>query len=543
MYTREECIKDPEKNAIRVKQLLAKKSLPERGMIWAIENLFYISSTESGRVLLTLMPAQRHFLENISRYKFRKNVVPKARRVGISTASKALMMYYATFFPDMRCVLVGVDNDKMEVHHRDFHYMYDHLPDFLQPEKKYSNKRGIIYKHGSYISITSNIRGEGANFFHITETDFIPNLEEKWKASFPGIPVHGCIIDESTANGIGSFMHKEVMRAKEHPERYNMHFYGWNWDNRNRLKVPNNFVQTNEEKLLAQTYNLDAEQLAWRRENIRELGEEEFIEEYPINVDEAYRSRGANVFSQKRVDEMQMVAHPELSSFKSQAIHRLARIEGMRIYAEPGNGRKYVVATDPSEGVGTDYAVTQVLDVTDADKVVQVLTYRDNETPPFTYTDNVVEILRAYQARIWMPEANLNRSMISRVVDSGYKLIYRKTSPTNVKGETAGGTQYGWITTNQNKHDLVVDMKEAIDTGHIVIHDEATLNELRIFMRNPEGPRASMVVYYGAPSGSHDDAAMSLMLAYEARKHVQYDAHVSRRQTIGNYATPFEMLR
>jgi hypothetical protein len=55
-------------------------------------------------------------------------------------------------------------------------------------------------------------------------------------------------------------------------------------------------TQTPEEKTLAVGFNLDAEQLAWRRAKIAQIGEDLIDQEYPLTPDSAFVSSDFDSF-------------------------------------------------------------------------------------------------------------------------------------------------------------------------------------------------------------------------------------------------------
>jgi len=130
-------------------------------------------------------------------------------------------------------------------------------------------------------------RGDDIHRCHLSEFAF---YDEKFDIDglLQAIPEGGEVIGETTANGIGNRFYKEWQRAKNGDSKFYPLFLSWSDNPDYRIKNP--LIQhdedlTEEELLLKQRYGLDYEQLAWRREKIKEFANVElFKQEYPICV-------------------------------------------------------------------------------------------------------------------------------------------------------------------------------------------------------------------------------------------------------------------
>lgn len=100
------------------------------------------------------------------------------------------------------------------------------------------------------------------------------------------------IIMESTANGIGNLFHNTVIKARQGLGSFELAFIPWYWQKEYRRTLPTNFKLTEEEELYKTMYNLDNEQMFWRRIEIEDAdgGIEQFRREYPATVEEAFDS-------------------------------------------------------------------------------------------------------------------------------------------------------------------------------------------------------------------------------------------------------------
>lgn len=101
------------------------------------------------------------------------------------------------------------------------------------------------------------------------------------------------IVLESTANGIGNKFHKLWQDAESGKGEYIAIFVPWFWQDEYRALVPRDFELTPEDHLYCDAYQLDMEQMSWRRNKITTYGagfEWLFDQEYPATPALAFRS-------------------------------------------------------------------------------------------------------------------------------------------------------------------------------------------------------------------------------------------------------------
>lgn len=145
--------------------------------------------------------------------------------------------------------------------------------------KAVGRSRTLQNFHGSEVSRWPNAKGHFAGVVQA-----VPNL--------PGTE----IILESTANGVGGEFHERWQKAEAGVGDYIAIFVPWFWTEEYREPVPPSFKMTEEEALYASQYELDLEQMVWRRAKIDELGDLMFKQEYPASANEAFQTTGHDSF-------------------------------------------------------------------------------------------------------------------------------------------------------------------------------------------------------------------------------------------------------
>lgn len=161
---------------------------------------------------------------------------------------------------------------------------------FISPE-------GSGYKVG-----TAGSKGIGRSstiqIFHGSEVGLWENGPEHLDGIMQAIPRSDKteIILESTAQGKGNIFYDLWKEAIDGTNEFMPVFIPWFWTDEYRMPIPEDFKMSEEETEYQRFYNLDKEQIHWRRittnsSNLKELG---FKQEYPSNAEEAFIVSGGN---------------------------------------------------------------------------------------------------------------------------------------------------------------------------------------------------------------------------------------------------------
>ncbi|MCH8110414.1 MAG: hypothetical protein IH905_00425 [Proteobacteria bacterium] len=93
------------------------------------------------------------------------------------------------------------------------------------------------------------------------------------------------VVLESTANGMGNLFHQLWQQAETGDGEYEAIFIPWYWQEEYRRSAPSDFSLTPEEDEYSDLYDLDMDQMAWRRAKITDLRDEMlFRQEYPATA-------------------------------------------------------------------------------------------------------------------------------------------------------------------------------------------------------------------------------------------------------------------
>ena len=179
------------------------------------------------------------------------------------------------------------------------------MPADMKPSTGVANAKELFFDQldsGYRIGTAHNKavgRSSTIQLFHGSEVAHWPNAEAHAAGILQAIPNEPDTksILESTANGVGNFFHQKWREAERGEGDYIGIFVPWFWDNTYRLPAGDDFVMSADEREHAELYGLDRDQMAWRRNKIRELRDPLlFQQEYPVTAAEAFQMSGHDSF-------------------------------------------------------------------------------------------------------------------------------------------------------------------------------------------------------------------------------------------------------
>ncbi|KKN44216.1 hypothetical protein LCGC14_0695270 [marine sediment metagenome] len=223
-------------------------------------------------------------------------------------------------------------------------------------------------------------------------------------------------------------------------------------------------------------------------------------------------------------DEEEMLAPPRAGAFfDTEMIDRYLMTlcrepmlsEGpMNIFVKPFVGHKYVAGTDTSEGVGRDYSVTAVLDLTTMQVVADIMS-NELETDDLIYWS--WKLLEMYHFPLWAIE-NLNngRDAARKARDLKYRRLWRDHTKKIMGGADHLRDEPGWHTDGKNRFDIFNDLKEQVDKGALVVFNKSGLRQFLHVIKKID--KEGNYIKPEHRSGENDDYVIAVGLAYQMRK-------------------------
>lgn len=275
-------------------------------------NCLQIRSKEGSLLPFKLNSAQRFIHKAIEDQRERtgkvRAIILKGRQQGCSTYVEGRYYWRTSHRKGARAFILTHEAESTSALFEMTERFHDHCPDPVKPMLGASNAKELVFEKldsGYKVGTAGNKsvgRGTTIQYFHGSEVGFWPNASEHVKGILQAVPDEDEteVILESTANGVGNFFHTQWKAAETGETEYIAIFVPWFWQDEYRKTPPADFVISEKEESLAETYGLDREQLYWRRQKISELGsdgtdgERAFMQEYPCNAAEAFQITGGH---------------------------------------------------------------------------------------------------------------------------------------------------------------------------------------------------------------------------------------------------------
>lgn len=480
-----------------------------------------------------------------------RQVVLKASQVWMTSAASAEIFRRIPFFPGRRA-LVLADSEM----HADliFEYFRQYMDSYAEkpfgaefqsavklPDLIKDTERWLRWANDSsaLVGTAYNVdigRSAPYNWALLSEAAFYRDLGTLMTGLMQRIPrsADSGVIVESTANGMGGDFYDLCQLAMD-PRRatgWAFVFFGW-WEHpENRLKAEPGFKLMRDELAELAKHNLHVDQIAWRRWMIETACEgkvDRFKQEHPSDPGEAFTSSGRTIFDMAAVNRMRPIhAAPrgrlELVDAGMEKRIQFVQSEDGRgelvIFKQPRKGGRYCIGIDHAEGIDPkakkgagnsdpDYCSATVIDA-DTGEQVAALKERYEPTP---WADRIYWLGKFYNWAFLTPEQKaVGKAVIGALLTAtadrqGYplELIYSKQRDPSDR-RTPLLQELGFDTNTVFRPVLISGLDRAIREGAIQLHDPETIQELRQFVRKPNGREEGV---------EHDDTVFSAALAIE----------------------------
>lgn len=275
---------------------------------WRIRNLYWISDKDGRPVLFAPWPEQEKFYREI----WYRNVIPKARQRGFSTAVQIMMLDACIFVPNTAAAVIAQDEaTALQIFQKKIKFAWDRLPPLIREmvSLKVDNKHELVMDHGSSLLVATSTRGTTLQYLHVSEygqicAKYPDRANEIQEGSLPSVDQYGVTVIESTVETpYGQF--SDLVRAAEaaqqsgrklSPMDYKLHFASW-WDAPEYETDPDLVVISPKDN--AYFYRLEAEirrdisprKRAWyvaKRNNDFGGSDEKMWRQYPSTLKEAF---------------------------------------------------------------------------------------------------------------------------------------------------------------------------------------------------------------------------------------------------------------
>ena len=438
------------------------------------ENFFHIVNLDQGRMLIDLYPYQKRVLRSLRDHRFVACLA--SRQTGKTTMMTIYALWIACFEDDQRILIVAnKEQTAISIFSR-VRLAYENLPNYLKPGVIEYGKTAMKLANGSSIGISTTSsdagRGESVNVLILDELAFIPNnlVEQFWSSVYPIISasIKSKIFVASTPNGSGNLFFTLYTEAEKGTNNWKAEKILWH-------EVPGR-----DEK--------------WKHDTIKSIGSEEaFAQEFDCKFLDTGDSFIDELFYEKLI-----TAAKEPTYIFDDGCYS--------VWEEPDKEHLYTIGVDVAEGVGQNFSVIQVLDITNLQDIKQVAEYVSNEINPFEFTTKVRDICYHWGAPPVLIERN---NCGSQVVDNLYhQYNYRSIVNWSPKVGQVKFDRLGVYAHTNTKYKGVTNMRYWVnDLKCVDIRSKPAVVEMKNFVRYPNGSWAAQ------PGFDHDDRVMAMVWA------------------------------
>jgi len=505
---------------------------------WFSERFFSIRDSKAKIIPFQMNPLQEILHKNL----FGFDDILKARKGGVSTYVVLWMLHYVLIHPNARAMILAHDHRSSRTLFQIAKTAYKHLPAQMKPAVDIDNQQEMRFAHlGSSISVSTARnadigRGDTIDVLHCSEIAFWEKPEATMTAVSGALGENAVVFRESTANGAGTYWHKQWVRGKNRQSGYRPHFFPW-WidtkyraDDPNPVKDPLEFdaeqnrlplVPTEKEKSLP----IDEEQIRWRRRMVDRF-RSKFSQEFAENDTECFLTSGHAVFDNVMMSSL----FERLYANKERVLKEIPEL-GLKIFWLPTTKREqmqaeYVIGADTAEGLHDeddpnspgDFSTATVIECRTGHMAATV---HGNWTPDeFAYVlSDVAKLFATPHAGLPLlgverneyGHATLNQLRHAIQYPNVYhEVVYDQEKQSSIR-------KPGWRTSPQTRPIMITDLVRATNQGYLKITDPDFVGECLTFVKNRRGrPEAQ--------TGCHDDRVISAAIAWQMTQHAGMSA-------------------
>lgn len=409
----------------------------------------------------------------------RLTLILKARQLGISWICCMYALWLCLFSAGKVVLLFSKGQTEADELLRRIKVLYERLPEWMRaalPQMRAVESDGELhFANGSVARSLAATKSGGRSFTAslviLDEAAFLLWPDELYSALKPTIDAGGQLVILSTANGIGNLFHRLWIAAAAGQNAFRAVFLPW-WCRPGR----------------------DAE---WYAAQVRDYNDPDLVkQEYPSSATEAFLVSGRTRFNPDWIAAQAPNIGPGLPRDQwPEALRTLDLGRGsLTIYRLPDPERGYSLGADVAEGLEHgDFCIGELLDKESWEQVAELAGHWE--------PDEFAALLDAL-AVVYDCDPLIERNNHGHAVLVAFKALESRPA-------LGHDGKRGWLTNDQTKKLMIDHLAAQLRDRTIIIHSQAALNELQIYMILKNGST-------GAPSGYHDDRVMALAIALQA---------------------------
>lgn len=520
-----------------------------------VQTMIHIINKQGRDQLLEYRYGQRILAELIQKEEKAKRPVRifdlKSRQIGKTTMVQSRNFVTALCTDGVSTVTVAHLQDRAADILRKAKYAYSKLPPLLQLPLSRDSKEGMSFAqtHSQQMIISAKnieaVRSGTHQRVHLSEWPLYddPELALYEVSQVCHMLPETSIIIEGTGRGEGSFAHNFWKRCRKRREIFIPRFFPWQDDPECSVifksdrdqdeQLKNAYEYAPELADRARLYNLTPGNIVWAANTLRDqaFGNwEKFLEDYPCDEHECWRSKGDIYFGAHNVAKLrQLVKNVKYDAYCLEHLHLETGFKNPEdlsqpinfdpinedypyiiIYARPQNNRFYVMGSDSASGRG-DPSSTYILDMVTGEMMAEF----HGVVQPHQHARVNVDLCNYYNTAKAGPECNegYGMSMLNYMISYGYNNFYIWKAFDDTKYRE--GLKYGWYTGPKSRDIMLALARRVVEetakenpncSG--LIRSARLVDEMGSFVEDERTgvPRAS--------SGNNDDCVMGWSIAW-----------------------------
>lgn len=499
---------------------------------YLIEISFVIVDKDKHTVPFFLNEVQQSFLDDINKAKDEyaegrrshlKFLVLKGRQQGFTSFITAYQLANAIISKNFSGFTLSDSGDNTNTIFEDkAKYIYNQLPEQLQPTIKYNNRREFhfeVLNSRWRVNTAGNKevgRSKTINFFHGSEAAFWDSIDSIMTGLGEALTKDSIQILETTANGLNEF--KDLWDgAEKGTNNWDPKFYQW-WltpeyvlkfeDTEREEQFKANVLNPTTEffeklKRLLDFEGLRWEQLYWYYGKYKDL-REKLDQEYPCTAEESFLASGRPRFDVNVLMEYLKHCVPGelgyLERHGSRAVFIKSETGSLEVWKRPMPGKEYFIGVDVAKGKADgDYSCATVWD---ADKNLCGM-WHGHVDPDALGNPVLINLGNWYNEALIAIEENNHGLTTINAMKQSYWNLYKRTSFDKVTDQER--EELGWLTTPRTKPLMIDNMAKLIREKVIGCKSERMIKECIKYVVGENGDT-------NAASGNDDTVTSSAII-------------------------------
>jgi hypothetical protein len=456
--------------------------------LFFMEKFMWIQHPVRGKIPFEAYDYQKKLVE--AYWKNTNVIALLSRQSGKTTTAAGFLLWYAMFNSNVT-ILIAANKFRAATEIMDrIKFAYEELPDFIRAGANTYNVQDIKFDNGSRIKSTTTTpdsgRGMSISLLYLDEFSFVkPRIaEEFWTAMSPTLSTGGkCIITSTPNSDEDKFAELWIGANKTIDD--------------NGDDVPNGLGVNGFKAFSAHYSEIPGRDEAWAKQERAKIGSDKFDREYDLQFLTA--------------DDTLINATTLL---KLQGVDPIFKTNNIRWYKKIAPNQTYLVALDPSAGVGKDPSTVEVFSMPD---MCQVAEWCDNRTsiPNQVKTlQNVINFIYAEMKRFpeqrsepdiyYTLENNTwGEAALVSLLDMGEDRI-NGIMMHEPKQVGVARTRKGLNTNTRSKALACSKLKTLIEANRITVYSKLLVRQLKFFVSKGDS--------FAAKQGEHDDCVMAMIL-------------------------------